>query len=85
MSRVFFACLDDDIVGWSSHGRRRYVGAVDIKESQMPSDPSAIGTETERLHFCTEHAKPCEKCSACNTYSYCPACDKCYEPNCAKG
>lgn len=51
----------------------------------MPSDPSDIGTETERLHFCTEHGKPCEKCSECNTYSYCPECDKCYEPNCAKG
>ncbi len=51
----------------------------------MSSDPSDVGTETERLRFCTVHEKPCEKCSACDTYSYCPECDKCYEPDCAKG
>jgi len=51
----------------------------------MPSDPSNLGTETERLRFCTEHGKHCEKCTECDTYSYCPECDKCYEPNCAKG
>ena len=51
----------------------------------MASDPSEPGTGTEKLHFCTEHKKPCEKCSKCDTYSYCPECSKCYESNCSDG
>ena len=51
----------------------------------MPSDTPKAGAETERLHYCSEHKTPCEKCDSCQTYSYCSACRKCYEPKCADG
>jgi len=51
----------------------------------MPSDPGKPGTGTERLRYCDEHKSPCEQCSSCKTYSYCPNCRKCYEPNCSDG
>jgi len=48
----------------------------------MSDEPVNPGTGTEKLRYCAVHKNPCEKCPTCTTYSYCPTCEKCYEPNC---
>lgn len=48
----------------------------------MASSPANPGGATERLHYCSEHNTPCEQCPSCETYSYCPDCEKCFEPKC---
>lgn len=55
-----------------------------VKENGMASDTVKPGAPTEKLHFCSEHNIPCEQCPSCKTYSYCPECEKCYEPDCAE-
>ena len=48
----------------------------------MSDEPVNPGTGTEKLRYCEVHKSPCENCPTCKTYSYCPTCEKCYEPKC---
>ncbi len=48
----------------------------------MPSDPPEQVPATRKLRYCSEHKSPCDECPTCKTYSYCPECRKCYEPEC---